>query len=174
MWPWRSWVRAPLLTPFFSAVCRDVGVSPSGKARDFDSRIRKVRILPPQPFDPLAQLVEHLTFNQGAWGSNPQWVTIWGVRVWRNGRRGRLRICCLWRMSSSLFTRTIICGSSSVVECHLAKVDVASPNLVYRSTVAPWPSGKAKLCKSFILQFDSGWRLQIRTQTIVWVFSYEE
>ena len=25
------------------------------------------------------------------------------------------------------------CGSSSVVECHLAKVDVASPNLVYRS-----------------------------------------
>ena len=89
----------------------------------------------PSHFDPLAQLVEHLTFNQGAWGSNPQWVTIWGVRVWRNGRRGRLRICCLWRMSSSLFTRTIICGSSSVVECHLAKVDVASPNLVYRSTV---------------------------------------
>ena len=121
---------------------------------------------------PVAQLVEHLTFNQGAWGSNPQWVTIWGVRVWRNGRRGRLRICCLWRMSSSLFTRTIICGSSSVVECHLAKVDVASPNLVYRSTVAPWPSGKAKLCKSFILQFDSGWRLQMKTQTVVWVFSY--
>ena len=29
---------------------------------------------------------------------------------------------------------TIVCGSSSVVECHLAKVDVASPNLVYRST----------------------------------------
>ena len=24
---------------------------------------------------------------------------------------------------------------------------------------APWPSGKAKLCKSFILQFESGWRL---------------
>ena len=29
---------------------------------------------------------------------------------------------------------TNVCGSSSVVECHLAKVDVASPNLVYRST----------------------------------------
>ena len=27
-----------------------------------------------------------------------------------------------------------ICGSSSVVECHLAKVDVAGPNPVYRST----------------------------------------
>ena len=48
-----------------------VGVSPSGKARDFDSRIRKVRILPPQPFDPLAQLVEHLTLNQGVPGSSP-------------------------------------------------------------------------------------------------------
>ena len=34
-----------------------------------------------------------------------------------------------------------ICGSSSVVECHLAKVDVASSNLVYRSTpgaIAKW------------------------------------
>ena len=66
---------------FFCCSCRDVGVSPSGKARDFDSRIRKVRILPPQPFDPLAQLVEHLTFNQGAWGSNPQWVTMLRVRA---------------------------------------------------------------------------------------------
>ena len=26
--------------------------------------------------DPLAQLVEHLTFNQGAEGSNPSWITI--------------------------------------------------------------------------------------------------
>ena len=48
----------------------------------------------------------------------------------------------LRRKSSSLFVRTKAfkcetrgtCGSSSVVECHLAKVDVASPNLVYRST----------------------------------------
>ena len=61
----------------------------------------------PSHFDPLAQLVEHLTFNQGAWGSNPQWVTILvTLRVWRNGRRGRFRICCQRRMSSSLFTRT--------------------------------------------------------------------
>ena len=40
------------------------------------------------------------------------------------------------RGSSSLFARTnviFLCGSSSVVECHLAKVDVASSNLVYRS-----------------------------------------
>ena len=39
-----------------------------------------------------------------------------------------------------------MCGSSSVVECHLAKVDVAGPNPVYRSTcgcssmVEPQPS----------------------------------
>ena len=25
--------------------------------------------------DPLAQLVEHLTFNQGVWRSSRQWVT---------------------------------------------------------------------------------------------------
>ena len=41
----------------------------------------------PSHFDPLAQLVEHLTFNQGAWGSNPQWVTILvafaGVAEWQ-------------------------------------------------------------------------------------------
>ena len=90
------------------------------------------------------------------------------LRVWRNGRRGRFRICCLRRMSSSLFTRTILlCGSSSVVECHLAKVDVASPNLVYRSISAPWPSGKAKLCKSFTLQFESGWRLHFITVMVM-------
>ena len=34
------------------------------------------------------------------------------------------------------------CGSSSVVECHLAKVDVASPNLVYRS-IFPWRHSQA-------------------------------
>ena len=132
------------------------------------------------------------------------------MRAWRNGRRARLRIWCLWRMSSSLIARTFlwhpICGSSSVgrappcqgggreseprlplhflrgcssmaelqpsklatrvrfpspapsaihrargfavvaqlVERHLAKVEVASPSLVYRSIffagVAQWQS----------------------------------
>ena len=28
-----------------------------------------------QTYDSLAQLVEHLTFNQGVWSSNLQWVT---------------------------------------------------------------------------------------------------
>ena len=41
------------------------------------------------------------------------------------------------RMSSSLFARTDFKSAvvAQLVERHLAKVDVASPNLVYRSTV---------------------------------------
>ena len=34
-------------------------------------------------YDPLAQLVEHLTFNQGVDGSSPSWVTISGPLVKR-------------------------------------------------------------------------------------------
>ena len=49
--------------------------------------------------EPLAQLVEHLTFNQRVAGSSPA---------------------------------RLICESSSVVEHHLAKVGVASSNLVFR------------------------------------------
>ncbi len=30
----------------------------------------------PAIYEPLAQLVEHLTFNQGVVGSNPTWLTI--------------------------------------------------------------------------------------------------
>ena len=33
--------------------------------------------------EPLAQLVEHLTFNQRVEGSSPSWLTIF-LRVWRN------------------------------------------------------------------------------------------
>ena len=35
--------------------------------------------------EPLAQLVEHLTFNQRVAGSNPAWLTI---LVWFRGRGG--------------------------------------------------------------------------------------
>ena len=52
------------------------GVSPSGKARDFDSRIRWFESgHPSHLFDPLAQLAEHLPFKQGVRGSNPRRVT---------------------------------------------------------------------------------------------------
>ncbi len=54
-----------------------------------------------------------------------------------------------------------------MVERHLAKVNVASSNLVSRSifllSLAPWPSGKAQVCKTFIPQFKSGWRLHCRS-----------
>ena len=103
----------------------------------------------PAKHDPLAQLAEHLTFNQGVWSSNLQWVIPICllisplVRAWRNGRRARLRIWCLWRKSSSLFARTNFLRTmqsrgyavvAQLVERHLAKVEVASPSLVYRST----------------------------------------
>ena len=52
------------------------GSSPSGKARDFDSRIRWFESgHPSHLFDPLAQLAEHLPFKQGVRGSNPRRVT---------------------------------------------------------------------------------------------------
>ena len=94
-------------------------------------------------------MAEHLTFNQGVWSSNLQWVIPICllisplVRAWRNGRRARLRIWCLWRKSSSLFARTNFLRTmqsrgyavvAQLVERHLAKVEVASPSLVYRST----------------------------------------
>ena len=37
----------------------------------------------------LAQPVEHLTFNQGVWGSNPQRDTIYFVPQWRNRQTHR-------------------------------------------------------------------------------------
>ena len=57
-------------------------MSPSGKARDFDSLTRgfESRLPSQRPSgggcDPLAQLAEHLTFNQGVRSSNLRWVTI--------------------------------------------------------------------------------------------------
>ena len=62
-------------------------------------------------------------------------------------------------------------GVAHPVERHLAKVEVASSSLVTRSKkirsamrslfhMVPWPSGKAKVCKTFIPQFKSGRYLQ--------------
>ena len=64
-------------------------------------------------------------------------------------------------------------GVAHPVERHLAKVEVASSSLVTRSKkirnavaflvsyLVPWPSGKAKVCKTFIPQFKSGRHLQM-------------
>ena len=63
----------------------NIGMSPSGKAPDFDSGIRRFKSCHPSQqlrgsislsYDPLAQLAEQLPFKQWVWSSNLQRVTI--------------------------------------------------------------------------------------------------
>ena len=49
MWPWRSWVRIPSLTPIKSRK-KVAGVSPSGKARVFGTRMRRFESYRPSHF----------------------------------------------------------------------------------------------------------------------------
>ena|GEM_PF-4125713 len=97
--------------------------------------------------DPLAQLAEHLTFNQGVPRSSRGWVTSFQP----SGKRGRggmadapdLGSGAPGRKSSSLFVRTTphrdtYAVVAQLVERNLAKVEVASPSLVYRSTRRNW------------------------------------
>ena len=65
-----------------------LGRSQAAKARDFDSRIRRFDPCRPSQYDPLAQSVEHLTFNQRVPRSSRGWVTIFlqlraGVAEWQ-------------------------------------------------------------------------------------------
>ena len=68
-------------------------------------------------------------------------------------------------------------GVAHPVERHLAKVEVASSSLVTRSKkirnalrslfhMVPWPSGKARVCKTLIRQFKSGRYLQKKKDTL--------
>ena len=57
----------------YSAVPVYIGLSPRGKAQDFDSCIRWFKSSQPS-FGALAQVVEHLTFNQVVAGSSPAWL----------------------------------------------------------------------------------------------------
>ena len=53
-------------------------MSSSGKTTDFDSVIRRFKSCHPShpnEYDPLAQSVEHMTFNHGVRSSNLRWVT---------------------------------------------------------------------------------------------------
>ena len=80
-------------------------------------------------YEPLAQLVEHLTFNQGVEGSSPSWLTFIIMRVWRNGRRTRLRI---WRFTTW--------GFKSLHAHHILRT---------------WLSGRASPCQGEGRGFDS-------------------
>ena len=68
-------------------------------------------------------------------------------------------------------------GVAHPVERHLAKVEVASSSLVTRSKqirnakrslfhMVPWPSGKARVCKTLIPQFKSGRYLQKKKRQV--------
>ena len=70
-----SGVRIPVRSPNLI-----LGISQVGKAHDFDSCMRRFESCIPSQiiyayYDSLAQLVEHLTLNQGVPGSSPGWVT---------------------------------------------------------------------------------------------------
>ena len=72
-----------------------VASQPSGKASDFDSDMRQFESSRGSQFFiyvPLAQSVEHLTFNQGVWSSNLQRDTIYISLSGGIGRRTGLKI----------------------------------------------------------------------------------
>ena len=52
-----------------------LGCSQVGKAQDFDSCMRRFEPCHPSQYGPLAQSVEHLTFNQGVPRSSRGWIT---------------------------------------------------------------------------------------------------
>ena len=56
MWLWRSWVRIPSLTPL--EIYYMLGRSQVGKARDFDSRMRRFESCRPSHFDCIAGVAE--------------------------------------------------------------------------------------------------------------------
>ena len=104
------------------------GVSPSGKAPDFDSGTRRFKSCHPSHFfrDPLAQLVEHLTFNQVVRSSTLRRITnpFFYCRCFPVcgcggiGRRARFRFWCpkgVWVQvpSPAPKRRDRFCGSSS-------------------------------------------------------------
>ena len=62
-------------TPCVRVRVHYIGMSPSGKAPDFDSGIRRFKSGHPSQSEPLAQSVEQLPFKQWVRGSNPRRVT---------------------------------------------------------------------------------------------------
>ena len=63
--------------PIIHPKIKTLGYSQVGKATDFDSVIPRFESWYPSHIDdPLAQSVEHLTFNQGVPRSSRGWITI--------------------------------------------------------------------------------------------------
>ena len=167
MWLWRPRVRISSLTPL-----PFVGVSPSGKARDFDFRTRRSeschpcqrgalgcrqavrhRTLTPafrrfesyhpsQFYDPLAQPAEHLTFNQGVPRSNRGWITI-------------VRGCGGMADAPALGAGTFGVG---------VQVPSSAPFLPIPPLLRKWLSGRALPCQGKCREFES--RLPLHLWTI--------
>ena len=113
-----------------------IGVSPSGKATDSDSVMRRFESYYPCQNDPLAQSVEHLTFNQGVPRSSRGWITICGLFVkWLRHRPftagSRVRISHrspMWAISSA--------GRASALQAECQQFD---PVIAHQT--ARWCSG---------------------------------
>ena len=89
MWPWRPWVRVPLLTPFSPVCCCTAAQLPAMGCSQVvrhgtltpavagSSPATPARLIFQLEYrdDPVAQSAEHLPFKQGVRGSNPRWVT---------------------------------------------------------------------------------------------------
>ena len=149
MWFRVSRVRAPYPTPLIGGSgitpgpprLFHFGMSPSGKAQDFDSCIRAFEprhpsqcglALPARRSDSVAQQAEQLPFKQWVRGSNPRWVTKKRKPVihWDCGFSlfSAARACCLYIAGSkplrffpfaillycSMFRRRRYIGSRSV------------------------------------------------------------
>ena len=84
-----------------------IGMSPSGKAPDFDSGISSVQIRPSQPYDLLAQSAEQLPFKQWVRGSNPRQVTI--------GRKSELNSSCWDGFCPNQETRPALIGRACIL-----------------------------------------------------------
>jgi hypothetical protein len=106
-----------------------MGISQAVRQRTLTPSLIGSIPISPAKCEPLAQLVEHLTFNQGVEGSSPSWLTFIIMRVWRNGRRTRLRI---WRFTTW--------GFKSLHAHHILR---------------KWLSGRASPCQGEGRGFDS-------------------
>ena len=93
-------------------------------------------VVPTMIFGPVAQLVRAPACHAGGRGFEPLPGRQYAL-VAQSVEQQTENL----RVGGSIPPQGTVCGSSSVVECHLAKVDVAGPNPVYRSThgaIAKW------------------------------------
>ena len=104
-----------------------------GQSIRFIPEVSLVQIRPPLPKGPLVKRSRHRPFT-----AKTGVRFSYGSPIWVLSSAGRAHASHAWgRRFKSCSTHQ--CGINSVVECHLAKVKVASPNLVSRSsTLAIW------------------------------------